>query len=169
MRHQIRIKTVTLLSCFTALAMVLSYLEFLLPPVYATVPGIKMGLCNIVIIFVLYRFSLAHAAAVSAVRLVLSALLFGTALTFVYSLSGAVFSLIVMALFKKSNRFTMVGVSIAGGVIHNLAQTVTAMLLLNTRQIGYYMIFLTVAGVISGMLVGLSGAFLVKRTQKFKF
>ena len=152
----------TLLGLLTAIALILSYVEALLPPIFVAVPGIKMGLPNIAIIFVLYRFGLKEAAAVSLVRLAAVALLFGSAMTLIYSLAGAVLSLALMSLLKKSNLFSMIGVSIVGGVSHNLGQILVAMWLMETAEIGYYMIILTVTGTIAGILIGLAGSFVLK-------
>ena len=152
-----------------SVALLLSYVEVLFPPLFAAVPGIKMGLPNIAIIFVLYRYGLRDAALVSSVRLVVVAMLFGSAMTFLYSLAGAVLSLAVMTLLKRLNFLSTVGVSVAGGVFHNLGQILVAMVLLNTAEIGYYMIVLAITGTISGILVGLCGAFLLKRFSNIKF
>jgi len=162
-------RKITLLGIFAALAMVLSYLEMLLPPLMAAVPGIKVGLPNIIIIFILYRFSLKDAFTVSFIRLFTVTLLFGNALTFVYSLAGAVLSLLVMAILKKTNKFTAVGVSIAGGVSHNLGQIIVAILILETKEIAYYMGVLTVFGILAGIFVGLAGILLMKYTKRIKF
>lgn len=159
---KIKTKTLVFLSLFTAVAMVLSYIEAILPPIWSAIPGIKIGLPNIIIIFLLYRMSVKSAAAVSLVRILLSALLFGNAVTLLYSLAGAFFSLTVMAVLKKIDRFSMIGVSIVGGVFHNLGQILMAMLILETAEIGYYMIILTVTGTIAGVLVGILGALLTR-------
>ena len=159
-------KKIAFLGLCTAVTLILAYLEALLPPLWAAVPGIKMGLPNIMLIFLLYRFSLKEAAAVSLVRLFAAALLFGNVMTFAYSLAGAVLSLGVMALLKKIDRFSMVGVSLAGGVFHNLGQVLVAMLVLETAEIGYYMIILTLTGTMAGILVGLAGALVLKYFKK---
>ena len=159
-------KKLTLLGLLTAIALILSYVEAMLPPIFVAVPGIKMGLPNIAIIFVLYRFGLKEAAAVSLVRLAAVALLFGNAMTLIYSLAGAVLSLTLMSLLKKSNLFSMIGVSIVGGVSHNLGQILVAMWLMETAEIGYYMIILTVTGTIAGILIGLAGSFVLKYLNK---
>ena len=161
--NQAKIKKITFLGLSAALALLLSYVEFLLPPLFAAVPGIKLGLPNIVIIFVLYQYGLGSAAAVSFVRLVISSMLFGNAMTFAYSLAGAVLSLLAMALLKKIDLFSTVGVSIVGGILHNLGQILVALILLDTPQIVYYMIVLTVTGTISGAFIGICGAFMIKR------
>lgn len=162
------IKTTCFLGIFTALAMILSYVEALLPPIWSAVPGIKIGLPNIIIIFLLYRFSLKHAAVVSLVRILLSALLFGNAVSLLYSLGGALLSIVIMAMLKKTERFSMVGVSAIGGVFHNLGQIIVAMLVLSTAEIGYYMIVLAVTGTVAGVLVGILGALVTRYMEKVK-
>ena len=147
----------------TAVALILAYVEVLLPPLFTAVPGIKLGLPNIAIIFVLYRYGLRHAAAVSFVRMAVVAMLFGNPMTFVYSLAGAVLSLLVMALLRRLDFLSVVGVSVAGGVFHNVGQILMAMLLLGTAELGYYLIVLAVTGTVSGVFVGLCGALAVKR------
>ena len=149
-----------------ALAMILSYVEFLLPPVFSAVPGIKLGLPNVIIIFILYRFDAPSAATVSLVRVCLSALLFGTVMTFLYSFVGALVSLTGMWLLKKTKLFSTVGVSIAGGVLHNLGQVTVAAIILATREIAYYMIVLALTGTVAGIFVGVAAAALLKYIKK---
>lgn len=147
----------------TAVALILAYVEVLLPPLFTAVPGIKLGLPNIAILFVLYRYGMRYAAAVSFVRMAVVALLFGNPMTFVYSLAGAALSLLVMALLRRLDFLSVVGVSVAGGVFHNVGQILMAMLLLGTAELGYYLIVLAITGTISGIFVGLCGALAVKR------
>ena len=147
----------------TAVALILAYVEVLLPPLFTAVPGIKLGLPNIAILFVLYRYGMRYAAAVSFVRMAVVALLFGNPMTFVYSLAGAALSLLVMALLRRLDFLSVVGVSVAGGVFHNVGQILMAMLLLGTAELGYYLIVLAITGTISGVFVGLCGAMAVKR------
>ena len=158
-----RTKKVAFLGIAASLAMLLSYVEFLLPPLFVAVPGIKLGLPNVVAIYLLYSVGAKSALIVSLVRVSLSSLLFGNMMTFAYSLTGALLSLLVMLLLKKTGLLSPVGVSVAGGVTHNLGQILVAMVLLETPQIAYYMIVLTVTGVISGTFIGLCGSFLVRR------
>ena len=158
-------KKIAVLGLCTSLAMILAYVEILLPPLFVAVPGIKLGLPNIAIIFILYRFGVKDAAAVSLVRIFAVSLLFGNPMTFAYSIAGGVLSLAAMALLKKTDLFSMVGVSVVGGVLHNAGQILTAMLLLETLELGYYMIVLTVTGTVSGVFVGLCGAFAVKHVK----
>ena len=152
----------------TAFAMVLSYIEMILPPIYSAVPGIKVGLPNIVIIFLIYKLSFKEAALVSLVRIFLSALLFGTAVSLIYSLSGAVSSLLVMVVLKKTNMFSILGVSISGAVFHNLGQILAAIIVMQTIEIGYYMIVLSISGIIAGVFVGIAGSMCLKYSKNIK-
>ena len=161
-------RRIAFLGLFAALAMVLSYVELLLPPIWAAVPGVKIGLPNVIIIFLLYAFSLKDAALVSLVRVLTVTLLFGNAMMLWYSLAGAALSLAVMALLKKTRLFSPVGVSIAGGVTHNLGQILVAMLLLQTKEIGYYMIVLAVTGTLAGIVIGLVGTLLIRQSEKMR-
>lgn len=163
------VKKLTFLSVLSALAIILSFVESLLPPIWSAVPGIKMGLPNIVIIFLLYKFSIKEAAIVSFIRLLIVVLLFGNFMTFLYSFAGAALSLLVMWLLKHINKFSQIGVSIAGAISHNLAQVMVALLLLQTKEIGFYFPILAVSGTVAGIFVGLSGIMLLKYTAKYKF
>ncbi len=166
MRHPA--KKIAFLGLCTSVALVLAYIESLLPPLFMAVPGIKLGLPNIAIIFLLYRFGIKEAAAVSFIRMAAVALLFGNPMTFAYSLAGGFLSLTVMAILRKLDFLSVVGVSVAGGVLHNVGQILMAMLLLETAKLGYYLIILTMTGTISGVFVGLCGAFAVKRIPVFR-
>lgn len=157
-----RTKKIAYLGLAAGIALILSYVESLFPPIWAAVPGIKMGLPNIAIIFLLYRFGFKEAFGVSLIRVFIVSLLFGSVMTLAYSITGAVFSLVLMAIFKKLNVFSTVGVSIIGGVTHNLGQIIVAMLLMGTAEIGYYMIVLAVTGTLAGIFIGLVGSILLK-------
>ena len=161
-------KKIALLGVITSIALVLSYLESILPPIYAAIPGIKVGLPNIVIIFILYKYGFKEAVTVSALRVFIVALLFGNVMTLAYSLAGAMLSIFMMALMKKLDKFSEVGVSIIGGVAHNLGQILVAVVLLNSTLIGYYMIVLTITGTLAGVFVGLAGSLLIKRMNHIK-
>ena len=156
-------KRLAYLGLSTSVAMVLAYIETLLPPLFSAVPGIKPGLTNIVIIFVLYRFGLPSAACVSFVRIVAVTLLFGNPMTFAYSMAGGTLSLLAMALLHRLDLLSTIGVSVAGGVLHNVGQILAAMVLLQTAELGYYLVVLAVTGTVSGIFVGLCGGLAVKR------
>ena len=168
MRTAKKTKTLAFVGIAASVALLLSYIEFLTPPVFAAVPGIKLGLPNIIILYVLYAIGPKHAAFVSFSRLCISTLLFGNVMMLAYSAAGAALSLAVMILLKKTGRFSSVGVSVAGGVSHNLGQVLVAMLLLDTPEILYYMIVLTVTGTLSGIFIGLCGGLLVSRIPPSK-
>ena len=152
----------------TALALILAYVEVLLPPLLSAVPGIKMGLPNIIIIFLLYRHGPVPAAAVSLTRVLLVALLFGNVMSLAYSLAGAILSLAAMALLRRLDFLSAVGVSVAGGVMHNVGQILMAMLLLGTAELGYYLIVLAVTGTVAGVCIGLCGSVLVRRVPPMR-
>ena len=99
--RQTSIRRIAFVGITAALALLLSYVEFLLPPVFVAVPGIKLGLPNVIILYVLYCLDVRNAALVSFTRLCVSSLLFGNAMTFAYSAAGAVLSLLTMVLLKK--------------------------------------------------------------------
>ena len=164
-----KITRVAQLGLFTAAALILSYVESLLPPIWAAVPGIKVGLPNIIIILILYKAGFKAAAAVSLIRVSIVALLFGSVMTLAYSLAGAILSLTLMALCKRFDLFSTVGVSIVGGVSHNLGQILVAIGLFESVQIGYYMIVLAFTGTVAGIFIGLAGSLLLKRLEKFRF
>lgn len=158
-------KRLVLLAMLTAVAMILSYVESLLPSV--GIPGVKMGLANIAVIFALFRFGWKEAAALSLVRVVLVSLLFGSVGAMLYSLAGAVLSLAVMALLRRIDRFSTVGISVAGGVAHNAGQILMAMLILQTKQLLDYLPVLAVSGIAGGVLTGLAAALLIRRIPEF--
>lgn len=167
-KNALRTKRITFLALFASLALLLSYVEMLLPPIFVSVPGIKMGLPNIVIILILYRFGVKEAALVSFVRLIISTMLFGNVTMLWYSLAGAVLSITVMAIIKKMDFLSTVGVSVAGAIMHNIGQIIVAMLLMHTAEIAYYLIVLAITGTISGVFIGLCGALVIKRFSNIK-
>ena len=127
-----------------------------------------MGLPNVVVIFVLYRFGAWEAALVSAVRVMVVSMLFGNPMTFIYSIAGAALSLAVMVVLKKMNFLSCVGVSVAGGVFHNVGQILVAMALLGTSAVVYYLVALAISGIVSGILIGLCGALMIKKLPLYK-
>ena len=145
----------------TALALVLSYLESLIPPLW--VPGVKLGLPNLAVVFALYRLGWKDACAISLVRVVLVTLLFGNGAALAYSIAGAALSLSLMGLLKKTGKFSTVGVSVAGGVAHNAGQILVAMALLETSRLAWYLPVLWVSGTIAGVLIGIVSGVLVER------
>jgi heptaprenyl diphosphate synthase len=158
-----RTENIAFLGICTAVALILAYVEILIQPLFPSLPGIKMGLPNVIIIFLLYRRGAPAAIGVSALRLILVSILFGNAMAFLYSLFGATLSLLVMILLRRFAAFSEVGVSVAGAVMHNVGQILAAILLLNVIELGYYLLILTVTGTIAGVLIGLCGSYLIKK------
>lgn len=155
-------KKVALTGLLIALALILSYLESLVPMSFA-VPGIKLGLPNLVVVFALYRLRPSVAAAISLIRVALVAILFGSVLSLAYSAAGAVCSFLVMLLLKKTGRFGCTGVSVAGAVTHNLAQIAAAAVLLETGALAWYLPVLLLSGTLAGVCIGLLAALCVRR------
>ena len=148
----------------TALAMVLSWLEGLL--VFpGLLPGMKVGLTNIVVLFALYRMGLRDAVWISLARVLLASMTFGNAYSFAYSLAGAALSLAVMAGLKKWDKFSLLGVSAAGGVCHNLGQLAVAAAVLETARLGWYLPALLASGTAAGVVIGIAGGLAVERVR----
>lgn len=151
-----RRKTV-MMGFLLALSLILSYIESLVPLAIG-IPGIKLGLPNLVVVLLLYSYGGREALIVNLLRIVLSGFLFGNLFAILYAFSGAACSFTVMFLLKKSRRFTMIGTSIGGGVFHNIGQIVTAMFVVETFAPVFYLPFLLIAGVVTGFLIGLIGS-----------
>ncbi len=155
-------RKITTLALSVALAMILSFVESQIPPLVA-IPGIKIGLANIVTVFLLYTLGEIPAMSVSAVRVVLSSLLFSSLVSMAYALAGAVLSFVTMFLLKRFSPLGITGVSVAGAVMHNVGQIAVAMLVLGTAEIAYYLPVLIISGTIAGVGVGLISGLLTKR------
>ena len=160
-------KKVATLGLTIALAMIMSYIEALVPLSFA-VPGIKMGLANIVIIFVLYKIGTKEAIVVSLIRVILVSLLFSNAMAMAYSIAGAVLSLSVMWLLKKTDKFSVIGVSVAGGVMHNVGQIIMAVILLGTEQIALYLPVLIITGTATGVVIGIVAGLVINRFKNIR-
>lgn len=141
------------LGLFSALAIILGYIETLLP-VFAGIPGIKLGLANLSVLFILMQTTFAEAFLVSMIRILVLGFLFGNMFSILYSLSGALLSLLVMTLFKKSGHFSILGISLAGGVSHNIGQLLMAMAVVENLNLIYYLPALLLSGLITGLLIG---------------
>ncbi|MDO4295718.1 MAG: Gx transporter family protein [bacterium] len=145
-----------------ALACVCSVVENMIP-ISIGVPGVKLGLANLVTIVSLYTLSLRGTIMIAAVRVLLTSLMFGGMSMWLYSMAGCVLSLICMVTAKKAKAFGMLGVSILGGVGHNIGQMLVAMLVMESVQIGYYFAVLLAAGIAAGCAVGILAAIVLKR------
>lgn len=150
------------LSVMIAFALILSYIEYLVP-FYFGAPGIKLGLANFIIILMLYRFGWKEALAVNGIRIILSGFLFGNLFAIMYSIAGAVISFLFMLIIKKIKGFSILGVSICGGVTHNIGQLLIAMFVVQTNGVLYYIPVLLIGGVITGLLIGILASQVLKR------
>ena len=153
---------------FTALALIFSYVETLIPIQFG-IPGVKLGLANLVIVAVLYKATLKEAYLLTVVRVLLAGFIFGSYFSIIYSLAGALLSLSVMALLKRAGGFSVIGVSIAGGVFHNIGQLLIAMAVVETFQVVYYIPALLVAGLLTGCVIGILTREMLKRLVNLKF
>ncbi len=153
---------------FTALALMFSYIETMIPIQFG-VPGIKLGFANIMIVIMLYKSSAKEALLLSIVRIMLSGFLFGNLSSILYSIAGGVLSLGIMTLLKKQGGFSVIGVSVAGGVSHNVGQLIVAMMVVETYQVGYYFPVLLVAGVLTGLGIGVVSQEVLKRIRNVCF
>lgn len=138
---------------FLALALICSYIESLIP-FYFGIPGVKLGLTNIVVILALYYIGTKSAFMISMLRILLAGLLFGNMFSILYSLAGGMLSFLCMALLKKSGRFKIISISAAGGAVHNLGQITVAAATVENRNLFFYYPVLFLAGVITGILIG---------------
>jgi heptaprenyl diphosphate synthase len=153
---------VALTGLLAALALIFSYVEALVP-FNAGVPGIKLGLANLVPLIILYRLDARYAAAANLIRVALAGLLFTGLFAALYSLSGCIVSFLAMWLLKKTNLFSVLGVSMAGGVFHNLGQILIAAVLISSLKIFVYFPVLIISGVISGTIIGVVAFLILKR------
>ncbi|KMZ54898.1 Gx transporter family protein [Dorea sp. D27] len=153
---------------FTALALIFSYVETLIP-FHIGIPGVKLGLANLIIVIALYKMSLKETYLLSVVRVVLSGFIFGNYFSIIYSLAGGLLSLTAMALLRKKGGFSILGISIAGGVCHNIGQLVTAMIVVETFSVIYYVPVLLIAGLVTGLLIGIAADGMLKRLVNIIF
>jgi len=150
---------------FAAMAVLMGYIEFILPsPV--PIPGVKLGLANVIVLIAMYFIGNKAALSVSVIRVIISSLLFGGFSGFLYSIAGALVSFAVMSLIKKLKYAGITGVSILGGVTHNIAQIVVASLVLQTPGLMYYVPMLLVSGVVTGVIIGIVAKYSLAYIEK---
>lgn len=157
-------KKLAVMALAIALAMVLSFVESQIPALVA-IPGVKVGLANLAVVFVLYKLGWKEAVLISLIRVGLISLLFGNFASLFYSLAGAVLSLTGMILLMRIKSLSTVAVSISGGVLHNVGQIAMACILLETNVVKYYLPFLIVSGTVAGIVIGIVSAILIKRVD----
>lgn len=136
-----------------ALALVLSLVENLIPPIFA-VPGMKLGLTNIVVLYALYRLGTVNGLAINIIRIIMVGLMCGNSLSLAYSLSGGILSYAAMLVAKKVGAFKIITVSALGGVFHNLGQIIAAIIIVRTAAVAWYFTALWFSGIIAGLVIG---------------
>lgn len=156
------IKKIAILGVFVTMALIVSYIETILP-FQTDLPGIKLGLANIVIVMVLHYMGEKEAIVVSSARILLAGFLFGNLSTILYSLAGAAVSLLAMILLLKTKRCSVYGISMAGGVFHNVGQLLVAAATIQNINLAYYLPVLLITGLITGFVIGLLAAEIIKR------
>jgi len=161
-------KKVAYYGCILSLALIFSYVEFLIPFDFG-IPGIKLGLANIIAVFVLYKNGFKSSMAINIARVLLVGILFGNVFCLVYSLSGGILSVAAMSLFKKWRALGIVGVSVIGAVAHNIGQIAAAAIVLTTPAVFYYLPFLIISAVVTGVLIGLSTGIILDRLKAAHF
>ena len=147
-----------------SLAMILSFVESQIPA-FVAIPGVKIGLTNIVVIYALYKLGWKYAAVISFVRVLLVGILFGNGVSIAYSLAGAAVSFVVMVLLMRAKVFSTAAVSVAGGVIHTMAQIGMACIIMETNLLTYYAPFLLISGTLAGIAIGVISAIMIKRVD----
>lgn len=159
-------KKIAVYGMLTALAFILSYIESLFPlpiPIY----GVKLGLANIVVLVALYMLGTGQAFVLSLVRIILVGFTFGSLSTMMFSIGGGLLSFAMMVLFKKSGRFETVGVSVVGGISHNIGQIAVAIFVVHNLYLIGYLPFIIISGLVTGILIGILGALCMKRLKPY--
>ncbi len=158
-------KKIAFYGLLIALAFVLSYIESLIP-VFVAIPGAKLGLTNLVVLVALERFGKKDAFIINMIRILLVGFTFGNTFSLLYSFAGGILSFLIMILLKKTKKFSLVGISVSGGVGHNMGQIIVAAFVLESGALIYYLPFLLVIGTIAGVIVGILSAEILKRLPK---
>ena len=152
---------------FTALALIFSYVETLIP-IHIGIPGVKLGLANLIVVIALYRIGVRESYVLSVLRVILAGFLFGNLFAILYSLAGGLLSLTVMVFLKKTEKFSVLGVSMAGAVFHNIGQLIMAAIVLESLSITYYLPVLMISGIVTGLLIGIVANEMLKRVRSLQ-
>lgn len=166
MRNKTAARKTALYGMLIALAFIFSYIEALVPmPI--PVPGVKLGLANLVNVVGLYTMGVKGTISVGLVRIILVGFTFGNTFSMIYGLAGGAMSLLVMSLMKKTGWFGTVGVSVMGGIFHNIGQLLIAAFVTKTAGVFSYFPVLAVAGIVTGTVIGILGGLITMRIQRF--
>ncbi len=161
-----KVKRIALFGMMVALAFTFSYVESLIPFNFG-IPGVKLGLANLVVVVALYIMTPGEAFAIAVIRVLLAGLTFGNTYSLAYSLCGGVLSFLAMWAVKKT-KLSVIGVSMLGGICHNIGQIIVAAIIMDTLRIAYYLPVLLVAGLITGLLMGVISKAVIDRMKKIK-
>lgn len=159
------LKKIAILAIIIVISLLFSYLDSLII-IPLPIPGLKMGLANIMVVYTLYKLNIKDAIIVSFIRLILAGILFGSIVSFLYGLVGAILSLTLMIILKKLTSLKMLTISIIGAIMHNIGQILVAVILMNTAEIALYLPLLIITGIISGLAVGILSRLLFEYTKK---
>lgn len=149
---------------FTALALIFSYVETWIP-FHIGIPGVKLGLANLIIVIALYKTDIRQVYLLAVTRVVLAGFLFGNLFSIVYSLAGGLLSLTVMWFLKRRDSFSVAGISVAGGVMHNVGQLIVAMIAVESMNLMYYIPVLLISGLLTGIVIGLVAKEMLERLR----
>jgi len=158
-------KKVAYVALLTALALIFSYVEAIFP-FYIGVPGVKLGIANLVIIITLYMLNVKYAFLIDIIRIIIAGFLFSGMFGILYSLAGGLLSLGLMAILKHTGTFSIIGVSVAGGVMHNVGQLLTAAFVISNIKIFVYFPVLLFSGIICGLVIGMIAWIILRRLPK---
>ena len=164
MNRKDRTRRLTTFALLASLAMILSFIESRIPA-FVAIPGVKVGLANIAVLFALYRLGTKEAILISVIRIIAVSMLFGTPMSAIYSFGGAALSFLIMILLKNFTPASEVSVSVAGAVGHNIGQIIVACILLETNFVIYYLPFLLLSGTLAGVVIGIVSALVIKRVR----
>ena len=160
-------RNVAMYGMLIALAFILSYIESIIP-IPVPVPGIKIGLANLVVVTALFLMGPKQAFVMSMIRIILVGFTFGNLSTMIFSFGGGLLSWLAMAVAKRWNKFSVTGVSILGGISHNAGQILVAMWVVNSGVLIYYLPFLIISGVITGAVIGIAGGLVINSLKKME-
>ena len=165
MNRKYTTKYISLIGLLSAFAIIISYIESLIP-IDIGIPGVKLGLANIVIVLSIYLLDAKSAIIINIIRIIIIGAFFGNVFSIIFSITGALFSFIVMIILKRIKNGSIMGVSVCGGVSHNLSQLVVASFIVNTYNINYYLPFMIIGGIITGILIGTLSMIIYNRIRK---
>ncbi len=168
MQWHSRTRRIAVSAMFAALAFIFSYIEAILP-LSTGIPGVKLGIANLVVILALYNMNFRYAMGINVIRILVAGLLFNGLFGALYSLAGGVVSLTVMWLLKRTGLFSMAGVSMAGGLAHNMGQLLVASALVSNLKMFVYLPVLMFSGIAAGILIGITASVVNGRVPKDVF